>query len=68
MRRVARIAVAVALLFVVLGLTGTPPASAQALQLGETAIESPSMQEPASFNLTAVKAKIEAAIKERQSQ
>jgi hypothetical protein len=38
------------------------------LQLGETAIEFPPMQDPASFNLTAVKAKIEAAIKERQLQ
>jgi arylsulfatase A-like enzyme len=38
------------------------------LQLGETAIEFPPMQDPASFNLTSVKAKIEAAIKERQSQ
>ena len=38
------------------------------LQLGETAVEFPPMQDPASFNLTAVKAKIEAAIKERQSQ
>jgi arylsulfatase len=38
------------------------------LQLGETAINYPPMQDPASFNLSAVKAKIEAAIKERQSQ
>jgi arylsulfatase len=32
-------------------------------KLGETAIDFPSMQAPASFNLTAVKEKIEAAIK-----
>jgi arylsulfatase A-like enzyme len=38
------------------------------LRLGETAIEFPPMQDPASFNLTAVKAKIETAIKEHQSQ
>jgi arylsulfatase A-like enzyme len=38
------------------------------LKLGETAIEYPPMQDPASFNLTQVKAKIEAAIKEHQSQ
>jgi hypothetical protein len=38
------------------------------LQLGETAINYPPMQDPASFNLTALKAKIEAAIKEHQSQ
>jgi arylsulfatase len=32
-------------------------------KLGETAIEFPPMQAPASFNLSAVKAKIDAAIK-----
>jgi arylsulfatase len=37
-------------------------------ELGETAIEFPSMQAPASFNLAAVKAKIEAAIKAHQGQ
>jgi arylsulfatase A-like enzyme len=38
------------------------------LELGETAINFPPMQDPASFNLTAVKAKIQAAIKARESQ
>jgi arylsulfatase A-like enzyme len=38
------------------------------LQLGETAINYPPMQDPASFNLTAVKAKIQAAIKAHASQ
>jgi len=38
------------------------------LQLGETAINYPPMQDPASFNLTVVKAKIEAAIKAHASQ
>jgi hypothetical protein len=37
-------------------------------KLGETAVEFPPMQAPASFNLTAVKAKIEAAIKEHAGQ
>jgi arylsulfatase A-like enzyme len=37
-------------------------------KLGETAIEFPPMQDPASFNLTSVKAKIQAAIKARESQ
>jgi hypothetical protein len=35
-------------------------------KLGETAISFPPMQAPASFNLTAVKEKIEAAIKAHQ--
>jgi hypothetical protein len=38
------------------------------VKLGETAIDYPPMQDPASFNLTAVKAKIEAAIKAREGQ
>jgi hypothetical protein len=38
------------------------------LQLGETAINYPPMQDPASFDLTAVKAKIQAAIKSHASQ
>jgi arylsulfatase len=37
-------------------------------KLGETAIDFPPMQGPASFNLTAVKAKIDAAIKAREGQ
>jgi hypothetical protein len=37
-------------------------------ELGETAIEFPPMQESASFNLTRVKEKIEAAIRARNSQ
>ncbi len=37
-------------------------------KLGETAIDFPPMQAPASFNLTAVKAKIDAAIKEHAGQ
>ena len=37
-------------------------------KLGETAIEYPPMQAPASFNLSAVKAKIDAAIKEHAGQ
>jgi len=36
------------------------------LKLGDTAIDYPPMQVPASFNLTAVKAKIQAAIKNRE--
>jgi arylsulfatase A-like enzyme len=36
--------------------------------LGKTAIEFPPMQTPASFNLTAVKAKIDAAIKAHEAQ
>ena len=36
------------------------------LKLGDTAIDHPPMQDPASFNLTAVKAKIQAAIKNRE--
>jgi arylsulfatase A-like enzyme len=38
------------------------------LELGETAINFPPMQDPASFNLTVVKAKIQAAIKAHASQ
>lgn len=37
-------------------------------KLGETAIEYPPMQDPASFNLAEVKRKIEAAIKSQQGQ
>jgi arylsulfatase len=37
-------------------------------KLGETAIDYPPMQAPASFNLSAVKQKIEAAIKAREGQ
>jgi hypothetical protein len=37
-------------------------------KLGETAIDYPPMQAPASFNLTAVKEKIQAAIKAREGQ
>jgi arylsulfatase A-like enzyme len=37
-------------------------------KLGETAIDFPPMQDPASFNLTSVKAKIQAAIKAREGQ
>lgn len=37
-------------------------------KLGETAIEYPPMQDPASFNLSEVKKKIEAAIKTQQGQ
>jgi arylsulfatase A-like enzyme len=37
-------------------------------KLGETAIEYPPMQAPASFNLTVVKEKIQAAIKAREGQ
>ncbi len=38
------------------------------LQLGESAVEFPPMQAPASFNLTAVKEKIDEMIKNRESQ
>jgi arylsulfatase A-like enzyme len=38
------------------------------LELGETAVNYPPMQDPASFNLTVVKAKIQAAIKAHESQ
>ena len=38
------------------------------MKLGETAIDYPPMQAPASFNLSAVKQKIEAAIKAREGQ
>ena len=37
-------------------------------KLGETAIDYPPMQDPASFNLAAVKAKIDAAIKAHAGQ
>jgi hypothetical protein len=37
-------------------------------QLGETAINYPPMQAPASFNLNNVKEKIQAAIKAREGQ
>jgi arylsulfatase A-like enzyme len=37
-------------------------------ELGETAVEFPPKQAPASFNLSAVKAKIDAAIRARESQ
>jgi hypothetical protein len=37
-------------------------------RLGETAIDFPPVQDPASFDLTAFKAKTEPAMKDRQSQ
>lgn len=37
-------------------------------KLAQTAIEFPPMQDPATFNLSAIKAKIEAAIKEHEAQ
>ena len=40
----------------------------QITKLAQTAIEYPPMQDPASFNLDAIKKKIEAVIKERQGQ
>jgi arylsulfatase A-like enzyme len=45
-----------------------PFVQAVVAKLGESAIEFPPMQDPASFNLTQVKAKIQAAIKAHESQ